>query len=66
MASKKVSEIAENYDYYKKLLEERKSIFTEVIEINAVGNNATNLEKIEKITHPITSDDLTFTVNVKL
>jgi len=66
MASKKVSEIAENYDYYKKLLEERKSIFTEVIEINSVGNNANTLEKIEKVKHPITSDDLTFTVNVKV
>ena len=66
MASKIVPEITENYDFYKKLLEERKSIFTEVIEINSVGNNANTLEKIEKVSHPITTDDLTFTVNVKL
>jgi len=66
MSIKKVTEIAQNYDYYKLLLEERKSIFTEIIEINSVGNNANTLEKIEKIKHPATNDDLTFTVNVKL
>ncbi|MCW4469124.1 hypothetical protein OGH69_09125 [Flavobacterium sp. MFBS3-15] len=66
MGSKKVAVIAENYDFYTKLVDERKSIFSEIIEVNSVGNNANTLETIEKISHPITTDDLTFTINVKL
>lgn len=66
MGSKKVKAIAENYTFYEKLITERKSIFTDIIEINSVGNNANTLEKIETIAHPSIGDDLTLTVNVKL
>lgn len=66
MGAKKVIQIVENYEYYKKLLSDRKSIFSEIIEINSVGNNANTLEKIEKIRISGITDDLTFTVNVKL
>ena len=45
MASKQFKEIQENYSFYNKLLEERKSVFSEVLEINKLSNNANTIEE---------------------
>lgn len=67
MAQKKFPQLIENYDFYNKLLSERKSIFTEIIEINKCGNNENTLESIEKVTHPIAIEDkMVLLVNVKI
>ena len=66
MGSKRVMKIADNYDFYTKLVKERKLIFTDKIEINHIGNNANILEKTEAVKHTSITDELTFTVNVKL
>lgn len=66
MSSRKAIEIVENYDYYMSLVQERKTVYSKVIDVNSTGNNANTLEKIELVKHDITLDDLTFTVNVKL
>ncbi|REG84106.1 hypothetical protein C8N41_1077 [Winogradskyella sediminis] len=57
--------VKEDYLYYKKLLSERKSIFSEVIEINEVGNNANTLEFEEVVKQEIMGAKMLFIVNVK-
>jgi len=66
MGSKRVMKIVDNYAFYTSLVEGRKSIFTDVIEVNNVGNNVNILEKVEPAKHLSIGDSLTFTVNVKL
>jgi len=67
MAQKKFPQLIENYAFYNKLLAERKSIFTEVIEINKRGNNANMLESKEKVIHPMATDgNMILIVDVKI
>jgi hypothetical protein len=66
MASKKNPKVKEDFTFYKKLLEERKSIFSEVIEINNTGNNANTLEKKELLKHDSIDDDMILIVDVKI
>ena len=67
MGQKKFPQIKENYSFYNNLLSERKSIFTEIIEINKKGNNHNTLESIEEVTHPIVTDDkMVLLVDVKV
>ena len=66
MGVNKSIKIKENYAYYKKLLKERKSIFSEVIEINEVGNNHNILEFIEHVEQNILESKMLFVVNVKV
>jgi len=66
MTSKKHSVIRDNFDFYNKLLEERKSVFSEVIGICKTGNNANTLEKIEPVKHPSISDEMILIVDVKI
>lgn len=56
----------EDYSTYKKLLEESKSIFDNVIEINEVNNNANTLEKIENIKHKTINKKIDLIVNIKV
>lgn len=65
MASKKNHTIKDNYDYYTQLLKKRKSIFSEVIEINKVGNNHNTLEEPVKVTHPDVENHMLLLVDVK-
>ena len=51
MGKEIVKKFKEDYSTYKILLNDRKSIFESVIDINKVGNNANTLEKIEVIEH---------------
>lgn len=66
MSKKIVKEIRDNYDLYKKLLHERKSIFTDVIDIIELSNNSNSLEKKSEIIHSSLSDNIEFIVNVKI
>lgn len=67
MGQKKFPQIKENYSFYNNLLSERKSIFTEVIEINKIGNNHNTLESVEEVTHPnATEDKMVLLVDVKV
>ena len=66
MTSKRIKEIRENYEFYNKLLAERKSVFSEVIDINSTGNNANTLEKIEPVKHPSITDDMVLIFDVKV
>lgn len=67
MGQKKFPQIAENYSFYNNLLLERKSIFTEVIEINKKGNNHNTLESIDEVEHPaVTDDKMVLLVDVKI
>ena len=67
MGQKKFPQIKENYSFYNNLLSERKSIFTEVIEINKTGNNHNTLESVEEVIHPTaTEDKMVLLVDVKV
>lgn len=66
MSSKKLIQVAEDYEFYKILLEERKSIFSDVIEINSSGNNIHTLEKVEPVIHSSTTDKMVLIVDVKV
>lgn len=67
MGQNKFPQIKENYSFYNNLLSERKSIFTEVIEINKFGNNNNTLESIEEVTHTVvTNDKMVLLVDVKV
>jgi hypothetical protein len=67
MSQKKFPQIKENYSFYNNLLSERKSIFTEVIEINKTGNNKNTLESIEEVTHSVASNEkMVLLVDVKV
>lgn len=60
-------QIKENYAFYNNLLSERKSIFTEVIEINNRANNHSFVESVDKINHPEVNDDnMVLCVKVKI
>lgn len=62
-----IPKIKENYSFYNKLLSERKSVFSELIEINKVGNNYNELcESIETIHPSINDDKLELSVLVKV
>jgi hypothetical protein len=65
MGSNKCHSIKENYSLYNILLEERKSVFSEVIEINRIGNNANTLSKLEPVVHSQT-DEIVLIVDVKV
>lgn len=67
MGQKKFPQIVDNYSFYNNLLSERKSFFTEVIEINKIGNNRNILESIEAVIHPeVTDDEMVLMVDVKV
>ncbi|WP_282036194.1 hypothetical protein [Saccharicrinis aurantiacus] len=65
MASKTNLKVKENYTLYSKLLSERKSVFSEVIEINEIGNNANTLSRQEVLKHKSISDNMVLIVDVK-
>lgn len=67
MGQKKFPQIKENYSFYNNLLAERKSIFTEVIEINNKANNHSFVESVDKVDHPEVNDDnMILCVEVKI
>lgn len=60
-------QVKDNYTFYNNLLSERKSIFTEVIEINEKGNNHLRVEATEVVRHPgISQDDMVLIVDVQI
>jgi len=61
-----VKKFKEDYATYKILLNDRKSIFESVIDINEVGNNANTLEKIEDIEHITLKKNIDLIVNIKV
>ena len=65
MAQKKFPQIIDNYEFYNKLLSDRKSIFTEVLEINDFGNNANTLSHKENVLYP-DCNDMVLIVDVKV
>lgn len=65
MAQKRFPQVKDNYDYYKKLLSDRKSIFSEVIEVNSFGNNANTLSHQENVSYP-DCKDMFLIVDVKV
>ena len=66
MGKEIVKKFKEDYSTYKILLNDRKSIFENVIDINKVGNNANTLEKIEDIEHITIKKNIDLIVNVKV
>lgn len=66
MASKQFKEIQENYSFYNKLLEERKSVFSEVLEINKLSNNANTIEETIPVKHPSVEENMILIVDVKI
>jgi hypothetical protein len=66
MAKEIVKIFRDDYFTYKRLLEENKSIFENVIQINEVGNNANTLETIENIKHLNLNKNIDLIVNVKV
>lgn len=60
-------EVKNNYSFYNNLLLERKSIFSEVIEINSRANNHNFVETIEQVIYPELEDDkMKLLVKVKI
>ncbi|WP_138435172.1 hypothetical protein [Winogradskyella algicola] len=66
MGTTKSLKVKEDYSLYNRLLEERKSVFTEVIEVNKVGNNANTLSQIEDVKQEVLSKEVILIVDVKL
>lgn len=66
MGTTKSLKVKEDYSLYNRLLEERKSVFTEVIEVNKVGNNANTLSQIEDVKQEVLSEEVILIVDVKL
>lgn len=66
MGKEIVKKFKEDYSTYKVLLNDRKSIFQSVIEINNVGNNANTLQKIEDVKHLTLDKNIDLIVNVKV
>ncbi len=66
MASKRNHKVRDNYALYNSLLAERKSIFSEVIEIKNVGNHPRTLEAPIEVTHPDIPDKMVLLVDVKV
>ena len=66
MGKEIVKKFKEDYSTYKILLNDRKSIFESVIDINKVGNNANTLEKIEVIEHITLKKNIDLIVNIKV
>lgn len=64
MGKNRYPQVRENYDLYQKILQERKSIFTEVIEVNNIGNNANTLSKTENV-KCLDCDEMILIVDVK-
>lgn len=66
MGTIKSFKVKEDYTLYNRLLEERKSVFTEVIEVDKVGNNANTLSQIEDVKQKVLSEEVILIVDVKL
>ena len=67
MGVKIFQQVKENYTFYNKLLSERKSIFSEVIEINEKGNNQNRVIATEVVHHPATDqNDMVLIVDVQI
>ncbi|UNY99858.1 hypothetical protein MQE36_05795 [Zhouia spongiae] len=66
MGATKSLKVKEDYSLYNRLLEERKSIFTEVIEVNKVGNNANTLSQAEDVEQEVITEQVILIVDVKL
>ncbi len=66
MAKVVVKEIKENFAFYKKLLEDRKSIFDKVIDIKDFANNSHMLQAESTIQHVIIKDRIILMINVKI
>ncbi|MBF9253011.1 hypothetical protein I2I11_06890 [Pontibacter sp. 172403-2] len=66
MRKEVIESIRDNYSFYTKLLEERKSVFKQVIEITEVGNNANTLEQTTDVEHTHLANTILFIVNVKV
>jgi hypothetical protein len=67
MADITYPEIAAQYDFYVKLLAERKSVFEDVIEVSGVdGNNKNFLAKDSIVKHISINDELVLIVNVRI
>lgn len=66
MATKRNHIVKDNYDYYNQLLNKRKSIFSEVIEIKKVGNNHNTLEEPVVVKHPDIENNMILLVDVKI
>lgn len=59
--------VKNNYSFYNKLLQERKSVFSEVIEINSKANNHNFIESVEQVVYPNIEDDkMKLLVKVKI
>ena len=65
MAQRKYPQVKDNYEYYNKLLSDRKSIFSEVLEINKFGNNANTLSHQEVVSYP-NCKDMFLIVDIKV
>jgi hypothetical protein len=59
-------EIKDKYNYYTKLLKDRKSVFDSVIEIRSFGNNNKILEKETGVKHESIQDEIILIVNVRI
>lgn len=59
-------DIRDKYDFYNKLLAERKSVFESVIDISGIANNSNFLENNTSISHESIQVDIDFIVNVKI
>jgi hypothetical protein len=67
MPQKRFDKVKQDYSFYNSLLEERKSIFSEVIEVNKPGNNKGILSKEEKLNHSsLPSEQMVLIVDVKV
>lgn len=66
MGKEIIKTFRDDYSTYKKLLEENKSIFDNVIEISETGNNSNILEKIEVVRHNNFDKKIDLIVNVKV
>ncbi len=67
MGVKIFQQVKDNYAFYNKLLSERKSIFSEVIEINEIGNNQNRVIATEAVHHPATDqNDMVLMVDVQI
>lgn len=60
------NKIQDDYSFYNNLLVERKSIFSEVLELNKTSNNANIIEETIPVMHRDIIDDMILIVNVKI
>jgi hypothetical protein len=59
------TEIKDNYTFYNTLLKERKSIFTQVISISKLGNNANIMETSSDVVHSNSNTEINLIIDVK-